>query len=149
MCIRDRYESIVANNISSNIFIFCVDEESYYLLKKIGIPKAIIIDFSNPDNTLLTQIKNERKLNEYCWTLKPIAILYIFENYPYINNVIYADGDIYFFADPLKLIIRIKKWSVILTTHKTVSYTHLDVYKRQVLSFLKHTNPPFAFLFIL
>ena len=112
------YESIVANDISANIFIFCVDEESYYLLIKIEIPKAIIIDFSNPNDSALIQIKNERKLNEYCWTLKPIAILYIFDNYPNINEVIYADGDIYFFSDPIKLINRIKKWSVILTTHK-------------------------------
>lgn len=112
------YESIVINNISAKIFIFCVDEESCNLLKKIYIPKAIIIDFSHPNDTALIQIKKERKLNEYCWTLKPIAIIYIFDNYPNINNVIYADGDIYFFADPLKLIIRIKKWSVILTTHK-------------------------------
>lgn len=112
------YESIAVNNISANVFIFCVDEESYHLLKKIGINKAIIIDFSNPNDSALIQIKNERKLNEYCWTLKPFAILYIFDNYPGINNVIYVDGDIYFFADIIKLINRIKKWSVILTTHK-------------------------------
>ena len=58
------YESIVANNISAKIFIFCVDEESYYLLIKIEIPKAIIIDFSNPNDSALIQIKNKKKLNE-------------------------------------------------------------------------------------
>ncbi|MDD2482365.1 MAG: hypothetical protein PHF82_09595 [Lutispora sp.] len=118
------YESIINNNVPSQLFIFCVDQESFSLLKKMNLSKAITIDFSVPEDSVLIDIKKDRKLNEYCWTLKPIALLYIFDNYLNIDKVIYADGDVYFFSDPIKLIKRIKKWSVILTTHKVSKKTN-------------------------
>ncbi|MCQ1528093.1 MULTISPECIES: hypothetical protein [Lutispora] len=112
------YESMMKSNIKAQLFIFCVDKDSYFILKKMELHGTNIIDFSEPEEAVLKGIKNERKQNEYCWTLKPVALLYIFDNYCTIDQIIYADGDIYFFADPMVLIKRIKRWSVILTTHK-------------------------------
>ena len=113
------YESIIKNNIRGLLFVFCVDRESYDLLNKMGISKAFIIDFSKLEDKTLIDIKKERQLYEYCWTLKPVVLEYIFGKYPEIKKIIYVDSDIYFFSDPLSIINRIKKWSVIVTSHKS------------------------------
>lgn len=113
------YESIVKNNIAAKLFVFCVDKESFDLLNKMGISKAVIIDFTKLEDKTLIDIKKERQLYEYCWTIKPVVIEYIFDNYPEIKKTIYIDSDAYFFSEPLSIINRIKKWSVIVTTHRS------------------------------
>lgn len=113
------YESIISNRLAGQLFVFCVDRESYDLLNKMSISKAVIIDFSELEDKTLTKIKKERELYEYCWTIKPVVVEYIFDKYPGINKIIYMDSDIYYFSDPISIINRIKKWSVIVTTHKS------------------------------
>lgn len=114
------YESIIKNKIAAYLFVFCVDKESYYLLNKMGISKKVfIMDFSKLENKTLINIRKCRKIYEYCWTIKPVVIEYIFKKYPIIKKVLYVDSDIYFFSEPLSIINRIKNWSVIVTTHKS------------------------------
>ncbi|WP_175548356.1 putative nucleotide-diphospho-sugar transferase [Lutispora thermophila] len=113
------YESIIKNRMAAHLFVFCVDRESYDLLKKMGISKAVIIDFSKLEDKTLINLRKERKIYEYCWTIKPVVIEYIFKKHSKIKKILYVDSDIYFFSDPLSIINRIKKWSVIVTTHRS------------------------------
>lgn len=54
------------------------------------------------ENDQLRAVKQERMINEYCWTLKSFLIEYILKNND-IEQVLYCDGDIYFFSNPASI----------------------------------------------
>src|SRR3954471_21524855 len=52
------------------LFIHCVDDESYSLLKKKKCKKLKLIR-DKKLNKGIQLLKEQRKIHEYCWTLKP------------------------------------------------------------------------------
>jgi hypothetical protein len=111
-------ESIINYNSSYQFYLFCVDDESYELLSRMTLKRTTVIKDSNINNKMLIEAKQERKLSQYCWTLKPYAILHIFNEFDNIHRVIYVDTDIYFYSDPETIFKNAPKWSVLYTTHK-------------------------------
>lgn len=94
--------------------VITVDKKSYQILKK---QKSLISIKSEEFECFdLKKIKKERKINEYCWTLKPIGIDYIFKKFLDSKWVTYLDSDsmIYkSFSQEYK-----KNYDVILTPHR-------------------------------
>ena len=65
--------------------VITVDKKSYQILKK---QKSLIsIKSEELECFDLKKIKKERKINEYCWTLKPIGIDYIFKKFLILNGL--------------------------------------------------------------
>ena len=51
-----------------------MDRTSYDILKLLELPNAIIMYYQDVETPELSKVRKNRKLMEYCWTLKP-AIL--------------------------------------------------------------------------
>ncbi len=111
-------KSLKANTSSFTMFILCVDNESYDLLDKMQLESCITIKLESVEDSRLLSIKTSRKLSEYCWTLKPALLLYLFDSYSNFDALCYVDSDIYFFGAPNQLLKHLSKHSVLLSTHK-------------------------------
>ena len=111
------YRSIEFNYKHFNMFILCVDDETYQLCKELDLKKAILIRDTDLVDELLVVAKEERRLNEYCWTLKPFFIEYVLNKYHTIENAVYLDADICFFNDPILIFEANKSYCIQLSEH--------------------------------
>ena len=99
------------------MFILCVDEETYQICSRLSLEKAILIKGKELYDKRLIDVKNSRRLNEYCWTLKPFFISHILYNYEFIENAVSLDADIFFFQSPSPIFKRQGDFNVLLSEH--------------------------------
>ncbi len=109
--------SMVRHIKSFKIFVLCVDDSSYLLLKKCMLDNTSLIKRSQIENKELLSLRYKRKLNEYCWTLKPSLFIHLFDRYKQFDTITYIDSDIYFFSDPSSIYIDVPDFNILLTTH--------------------------------
>jgi hypothetical protein len=111
------YRSIEYNYKNFKVFILCIDDETYQLCKELNLTKAILLRDSDLKDERLIVAKEERRLNEYCWTLKPFFLEYVLDKYPSIENAVYLDADICFFSDPSAIFDDNKSYCIQLSEH--------------------------------
>lgn len=92
--------SLYKNMENFKVYILCVDEKCYEFLKEINLDKIVLVTIAELNREDLLAIKASRKLNQYCWTLKPGFIKHIFTLDDSINRVTYIDSDLFFYQNP-------------------------------------------------
>ena len=102
------------------LFIHCIDEESYALLKKIKLKNSKLIREKKLP-TRIVLLKKERKVHEYCWTLKPVICEYVLRKYPFVKRITYLDSDLYFWGDPRQIFKNQPDCSVLLSIEEKFS----------------------------
>ncbi|MDD7793360.1 putative nucleotide-diphospho-sugar transferase [Clostridium sp. 'White wine YQ'] len=80
--------------------MLCIDDETYSLLSKINFNHVILITLNELKDDSIIKLRKERKLNEFCWTLKPIFIESLLCNYYSLERITFIDSDLYFFSNP-------------------------------------------------
>jgi hypothetical protein len=111
------YRSLEYNYKKFNMFILCVDDETYQLCQELNLTKATLLQDKDLDDERLIIAKKERRLNEYCWTLKPFFLEYVLDKYDSIENAVYLDADICFFNDPSAIFTANKSYCIQLSEH--------------------------------
>lgn len=94
------YHSLDNNYRNFKMFILCADDETYEVCKGLHLANVILLKADVLNDERLISAKETRKLNEYCWTLKPFFIEYVLKKYDFVDHAVYIDADIYFFNDP-------------------------------------------------
>ena len=112
------YNSLRRQHPDAIMAVLCMDEPVVSLLEKASLPGMWLVPLEMLEDKELLEVKSERSLGEYCWTMKPVLIQYLFEKYEEAEIVAYMDSDLYFFDDPAKLLKKDWNWNVIVTTHK-------------------------------
>jgi hypothetical protein len=102
------------------IYIHCIDEESYNLLKKINWKNSKLIHEKKFAKRIVS-LRNERKVHEYCWTMKPVLCEYVLLKYPSIERLTYLDSDLYFWGDPRGIFTNQRDCSVLLSIEEKYS----------------------------
>ncbi|MDU5106838.1 hypothetical protein [Clostridium sp.] len=92
--------SLYKNMDNFKVYILCVDDKCYDFFKEINLDKIELVTISELNREDLLEIKASRKLNQYCWTLKPGFIKYIFTLDDSIERVTYIDSDLFFYQNP-------------------------------------------------
>jgi len=110
------YRSLSDTLLNFRMFILCMDDETYDILRLLDLENVTLVKSNKLENKLLLMKKAERKLNEYCWTLKPMFIEYVMTNSD-LGRVTYIDADIYFFSDCSRIFNDGLKYSVLLSKH--------------------------------
>ena len=57
------YNSLSRNLFGFNLFILCMDDETFFILKRINYPNVVPISLHDIENQMLLNIKNGRTLN--------------------------------------------------------------------------------------
>ncbi|MFZ5969482.1 MAG: hypothetical protein ACOYVK_20165 [Bacillota bacterium] len=99
------------------MFVLCMDDTAYHVLSKLQTDKIVLVPKAVVENYCPNVKGLPRKTNEYCWTLKPIFLEYLFNHYPNIARITYVDSDIYFFDDPTVIFKHQSASNVLLSKH--------------------------------
>lgn len=94
------HASLMRVNHTSRFAFFCIDDRSADLLERLQLERSIVVRHEDFATTELSQVRPHRSQGEYCWTCKPVAILYVMNRLPDAEWVIYVDTDMMFFSDP-------------------------------------------------
>ena len=114
------YESLENQCSSFELWILCMDNESYSILSKISLPHARLIkldEFESGDEALLEAKRNRSRI-EYYFTCTPSLPLYVFNHCPEAELVTYVDADHYFFSDPLPIFEELGDNSILVIEHR-------------------------------
>jgi hypothetical protein len=111
------YRSLVYNHNNFRVFILCVDDEAYQMCTSMNLENAVILRTEELTDERLAVIKQNRRLNEYCWTLKPFFLDYVLKKYEYIDNAVYLDADICFFSDPAPMFENRNNYCALFSEH--------------------------------
>ncbi|MFJ5965926.1 hypothetical protein [Bacillus sp. NPDC093026] len=77
----------------------CMDDAAFDLLHLMNFPHVELVHVRQLETPELLKKKEERNDSEYCWTLKPIWIEWLFEHVE-VDAVTYLDADLFFYESP-------------------------------------------------
>jgi glycosyltransferase involved in cell wall biosynthesis len=111
--------SMQRNVKNYKLWILCIDDYTYELLKKIKLPNVSLLRFSELETNELKSIKSTRSNREYCWTLTPFAPKFVFDADISVSRVTYLDADMWFRSDPSRIFDELgaSGKSVLVTDH--------------------------------
>lgn len=140
------YRSLIHNAGISRVFILCMDEETESVLGQMDLQGVTLIPVNALEDQFVLSLKSIRRINEYCWTLKPSFLYFILSNFSNeIQRVTYMDADGCFFADPKVIFESQKDCSVLLSRHnysRNLKFVEKDagIYNSGFISFLNDDN---------
>ncbi len=114
------YWSIRRYFSSFELWVLCMDDTCYDVLSRMGLPHVRLIalqDLEAYDPELLNAKKNRSRI-EYYFTCTPSLPLYILENRPEADHIVYLDADIFFFSDPASIYGEIDDNSIAIIAHR-------------------------------
>ncbi|CAM8385090.1 hypothetical protein MCEET85_00837 [Candidatus Methylopumilus planktonicus] len=90
------YFSMKRNLRNFQLWIICIDVNTYNLLTKLNFENVKLINLLDVETEELKKIKKHRSKVEYCWTLTPFAPKFVFDIDKLIKRITYIDADIWF-----------------------------------------------------
>lgn len=136
--------SLCENIDDFKVYALCADNKCYEFLTKINFDKLILVKTSQLNREDVIRLKKERKLNQYCWTLKPIFIKYIFDLDNSIERVTYIDSDLFFFKNPNIIFENQPEASVLLSSGEIF----LSMYSKEFHQYMQYLTGKFNSGFI-
>lgn len=82
------------------LWILCVDERAYVALTSLQLANVELLRLSELETQALLDVKSRRNAGEYCWTLTPFAVRFVFEADKTVERVTYLDADVWFRKAP-------------------------------------------------
>jgi hypothetical protein len=82
------------------LWILCVDDKAFDVLTKLNLNHVKLLQLSMLETKELLKIKADRTKGEYCWTLTPFALRFVFEADKTIIRATYLDADLWFRKEP-------------------------------------------------
>jgi hypothetical protein len=113
------YTSMNRHILKFNLWIICIDDESYIILTKLKLTNVTLLKLVDYEDEILINLKSNRTKAEYCWTLTPFVPKFVFSNNKNIQRLTYLDADMWFRKNPdyiFKLFDKSNK-SVLITDH--------------------------------
>lgn len=123
------YNSMLKHDKSFKFFIVCLNSDSMKLFERLELQNAVLIDIEALEayDRELAAVKHKRSIKQYAWAAKPVAALYILENYDEVDHVIWLDGDTLFLSSPEPIYEEWGDYSVLLTEEKfTGKYDYIS-----------------------
>lgn len=122
------YNSLIMHCPDFVLWILCMDDITYRILKKLDLQKAILIRYADFEDDELRRIKPTRTVAEFCWTCTPSLPWYIIQKNPTIDIITYLDADLLFFSNPEPIYKEFSDNSVMIIEHRFPDHLkHLEV----------------------
>jgi hypothetical protein len=85
---------------SYTLWMLCVDDAVYDVLQRLDLPSVRLLRLRNLEGAELKRVRPTRTLAEYCWTLTPFAVRFVFEADATASRVTYLDADVWLRKNP-------------------------------------------------
>lgn len=92
------YQSLEQHGGNFRLYILCMDDTAYDLLRRLALPHARLIRLGDFEDADLRAVKPERTVAEYCWTCAPCLPVYVFERHAEVEFITYLDADLLFYS---------------------------------------------------
>ncbi len=94
------HRSMERHSGNYTLWILCMDDEVHEILSLIKLPNVQLLQLSLVETKELERVKPERTVGEYCWTVKPFALKFVFDSDISVKRVTYLDADLWFRKSP-------------------------------------------------
>lgn len=111
------YQSIRNQMENFHMWVCCMDEKTQMILDSLKMTNMTIIPLSQIETKEIKMIKADRKLNEFCWTIKSVLCKYLLKNHN-IKKILYCDADLYFFKSPETIFKEWEGYSIFITRQR-------------------------------
>jgi hypothetical protein len=109
------------------IWILCMDDIAYEILKKMNLEHAVLIKLPDFEDEELRKVKPKRTVAEFCWTCTPSLLLYVLRNNPSVDMIAYLDADLFFYSNPLPIYEEFGDNSIMIIEHRFPEHlTHME-----------------------
>ena len=132
------YFSLEKHCKNFHLWICCIDDNIYSALSTINLKNASLIHLNEIEDQPLLDVKNLRKTNEYCWTLKASVSRYVLMNCG-VLSIAYCDSDMFFFSDPQIIFDEWGEASIFLCPQRDLEWVH-DIYGKFQSGFIGFKN---------
>lgn len=85
------------------LWVLCMDEATHDFLSQQALPNLRLLRLSQLETDALKAVKADRTTGEYCWTLTPFSVRFVFEAEATVGRVTYLDADTWFRKSPAPL----------------------------------------------
>lgn len=142
------HSSLARHGGEFTLWVICLDDETRRVVESCNVPSFRAIELGSVETPELRNVKSERTLVEYCWTLTPFAPKAVFERAPDASRVTYLDSDVFFLKSPSPIFEEFERSgkSVLITDHAyDAEYDQTLISGQfcvQFLTFLKNSGEP-------
>ena len=102
------------------IFVLGFDADVQQILEELALPGIVPValsDFESGDDALMAARANRSQV-EYYFTCTPSLLLYVFDQYPDIDQLIYIDADLFFYSSTAPLLDEIGESPIAVIPHR-------------------------------
>lgn len=122
------YYSITDHYHDFTLFMLCIDNESFELLKKLNLKNLILLRISEIEDDRMRTIKSTRTPIEYSWLFSSQLPLYLLQN-KNLDMITYLDADMCFFDNAEEIYREFDKKSILIIPHR---YPKKDLWREKV-----------------
>jgi len=102
-----------------------MDEVTERALNDLKLVHVTPIPLATVETPELRAVKDSRSIAEYCWTLTPFSVEFVFELAPDVLRVTYIDSDVWFTKSPQLILAEMGSADSLITPH-AYSPEHAD-----------------------
>jgi hypothetical protein len=88
---------------SYTLWILCMDDAVFEALARHKLANVRLLQLSKLETEDLIQVKARRTRGEYCWTVTPFSIRFVFDTEQSVERVTYLDADMWFRKNPASI----------------------------------------------
>jgi len=115
------YRSLEPHLAGKQYRVYCIDDRAADFLESLSMPGCSIIRPGAYETDMLRALRARRPVNEYCWTLKPVAMRHALDDPAGFAWSIYLDSDVMVFGDPDDGIPAAPDAHAVITPHRPKS----------------------------
>jgi hypothetical protein len=99
--------------------VLCLDDGCLETLQRFDLPQMRLLNLAELETPELLAVKPGRTRAEYCWTLTPWSIQWVFEAEQTAQRVTYLDADVFFLKSPAPIFAEFEATGcgVLITEH--------------------------------
>ena len=111
------HKSLMRTTPDFHLWVICMDETTERGLTDLKLAHVTSIPLASVETPELLSVKNSRSIAEYCWTLTPFSVDFVFERAPEAQRVTYLDADVWFTKSPELILAEMGSADSLITPH--------------------------------
>lgn len=111
------HQSLLRTSTDFHLWIISMDDATEKAINELSLLNVTTLPLADVETPELLAVKDSRSIAEYCWTLTPFSVDFVFERAPDAQRVTYVDADIWFAKSPDLILHEMQNFESLITPH--------------------------------